>query len=279
MDAVGVAAPGADPFGHEGQAQGYAAYRPTYPSALLDRIWSTPDVRRGLAVDACCGTGKLTTVLAEHFEQVLGLDQSAEQLRHADRGAGNVEYRQADAALLEGVGDGSADVVAIAQALHWLDIPAFCTAARRALRPGGYLVVLGYGVCSLPEGSSQEAAFKRHYHETLGSYLPRGHKDNMWDCDRQLLDSGLANGGVAAARSEFEEPAWVWHKETRRMTADDFIGYLKTWSAYRRWLQAHPDEADPLEALKSQLVAPSGAEDALEVTFPFFLILARATAA
>ena len=60
----------------------YARFRPEYPpelAAFFARVAPTP----ALAVDVGCGTGQLTTQLAEHFERTIGLDPSADQLANA----------------------------------------------------------------------------------------------------------------------------------------------------------------------------------------------------
>jgi len=259
-----------DPFGHEGQARCYAAFRPDYPSALLRSIWDRHTGAKALGVDACCGTGKLTVALAAHFDKVLGVDRSSEQLRHADRSAANIEYVEADSTKLAGIEDGVVDLVAIAQALHWMDVHDFCSATKRVLRPGGSLAVLGYGVCSLAAGGAAEAAFKVYYHETLGAHLPLGDPGNLWDCDRRLLDSGFADVEFPFAKVQRK-----WHFETRRLPLEDFLGYLRTWSAYRKFIAERTDAEDPLEALRAQLVAGGAAESGVDVTFPYFLILAR----
>jgi ubiquinone/menaquinone biosynthesis C-methylase UbiE len=66
---------------------------------------------------------RLTTALwpdpaAEHFETVIAQDGSAEQLQHADRQHANIQYQQADAHSM-GLPDHCADLVTVAQALHW----------------------------------------------------------------------------------------------------------------------------------------------------------------
>jgi len=172
---------------------------------------------------------------------------------------------------LQGVDDGSADLVAIAQGLHWLDVPGFCGAASRVLRPGGYLAVLGYGVCSLAASGPLEAAFKQYYHETLGSHLPHGEPGNFWECDRRSLDTGFGDTEFPFAKVQRR-----WHFETRRMPLDGFVGYLKTWSAYQRYMAERGGADDPVEALRSKLVDAAGGETGVDVTFPYFLILARA---
>ena len=57
--------------------------------------------------------------------------------------APNIEYQQA-AAEHTGLPDSSVDLITVAQALHWFDLDAFYTEARRVLRPGGTLAAWTY---------------------------------------------------------------------------------------------------------------------------------------
>lgn len=61
---------------------------------------------------------------------------------HAPEGT-HVEFKVGDAHDT-GLPGGQADLVTIAQALHWLDRPRFYNEASRLLRPGGALCILTY---------------------------------------------------------------------------------------------------------------------------------------
>ncbi len=91
----------------------YARFRPEYPPELAKFLAATAP-STGLAVDVGCGTGQLTTQLADHFERTIGLDPSSDQLENASMHP-RVEYRCAPAERLA-VDAGSADLIAAAQA-------------------------------------------------------------------------------------------------------------------------------------------------------------------
>src|SRR5690349_23668746 len=75
--------------------QNYARFRPEYPPALAAFLaQAAPDTR--LAVDVGCGSGQLTAQLGAHFDAVLGLDPSVDQIAHAPVSE-RVRYAQAAA--------------------------------------------------------------------------------------------------------------------------------------------------------------------------------------
>lgn len=116
-----------------GHAKAYAACRPTYPTGLIEYLASLCAARK-LAWDAGTGSGQAAVRLAAHFERVLATDASPEQIGHAQAHQ-RVEYRLA-LAHDSGLPSHSADLVTVAQALHWFDLPRFYAEVRRVLRPG-----------------------------------------------------------------------------------------------------------------------------------------------
>ena len=99
--------------------ESYAKYRPTYPNVLFDKLYSLVEPSSWeLAVDIGCGTGQVTTVIAEKFQKVIGLDSSESQIKAAIPHK-NVEYALANAANTIPVGDNSVDLITIAQAVRF----------------------------------------------------------------------------------------------------------------------------------------------------------------
>src|SRR5579863_10264196 len=90
---------------------GYAAYRPTYPTALVDEL-ARISPRQERALDCGCGTGPLSVLLADRFAEVVATDASAAQIEQAQAHE-RVQYR---VALAEdcGLPDSSVDLVTVA---------------------------------------------------------------------------------------------------------------------------------------------------------------------
>src|SRR5690348_223725 len=150
-----------------GVAAQYASFRPRYPAALFDFIAALCSARRR-AWDCACGTGQATLDLAERFDSVVATDASPQQIAAAAAHA-RVTYRVAPAER-SGLEDRSIDLVAVAQALHWLDLPRFYAEAQRVLVPQGVIAVWTYGGLSVAEEPAIDAALRRFAEEVVGPF-------------------------------------------------------------------------------------------------------------
>jgi SAM-dependent methyltransferase len=220
-------------------AASYARYRPTYPAALFDWIATTAP-SRGNAWDCACGSGQATLPLAERFEQVTGTDASAEQLREAPKNP-RITWRVA-AAESSGLADHAFDAVTVAQALHWFDLPRFWIEVRRVLAPRGIFVAWSYGLATLDDPATSDQL--RHFHDdVVGEYWPK---------ERGHVDQGYRR--IALPFDPIEPPPIDMSAE---WTVDQFLGYLRTWSAVRRYIEVN--RADPVENFGARLRRDWGA--------------------
>lgn len=156
-------------------ADDYAAARPVYPPELSAALAEVAP-GRGLAVDVGCGSGQLTLALAEQFEAVVGVDVSPAQLAEAPAHP-RIRWLESGAEALPAA-DGAADLVVVAQAAHWFDLPLFYAEASRALRPGGVIALVTYGPAQVSGPLS--ARFARFYATEIAPFWPpeRVHVEN-----------------------------------------------------------------------------------------------------
>ena len=233
-------------FDQGGQA--YARFRPEYPPELAAFLASiAPTIQ--LAVDVGCGNGQLTHQLAEHFNCVIGMDPSADQLAHA-AARGNLSYLCAPAESLP-LPDRCASLITAAQAAHWFDLPAFYAEVRRVATPGAAVALVSYGGLRL-NGELGER-FERFYAEEIGPF---------WPAERKLVDSGYATLDFP-----FEPIALPAMQIRLDWSLQQFLGYLSTWSAVRRAREEGKEEV--LQRFAEDL-APlwGGAERTREIRWP-----------
>jgi SAM-dependent methyltransferase len=104
---------------------------------LLDPDWTIGDLG--------CGTGELLMYLAPFVDRAVGVDRSRTMLAAARRrleGVGEVDLRQGELEALP-VETGELDAAVLSLVLHYVAEPVLVLReARRALRPGGRLLVL-----------------------------------------------------------------------------------------------------------------------------------------
>ncbi|MEB2320252.1 MAG: class I SAM-dependent methyltransferase [Pseudomonadota bacterium] len=208
-------------FDRGGQA--YARFRPQYPTELA-RFLAQSSPSRELALDVGCGSGQFSTLLADHFDEVIGCDPSAEQIANA-RARHGVRYLCSPAEKLP-LPDRRASLVTAAQAAHWFDLSAFYAETRRVAREGALIALVSYGV--LRPGAELQSRFDHFYQEEIGPY---------WPAERKLVDSGYRD--MSFPFTEIEVPVF----EIRMSwTLDDFLGYVSTWSAAQRLREAGDDD-------------------------------------
>jgi SAM-dependent methyltransferase len=236
----------------------YAAYRPDYPAALFAWLAGLcpPSAERELAWDCATGSGQAALGLTPHFRRVVATDASAEQIRHVAPHPG-IDYRVAPAEA-SGLADHSIDLVTVAQAAHWFDLPRFYAEVSRVLKPGGVIALWGYGRMVLP--GEMDTAFRRFYAETVGPY---------WPPERALIDDAYRSLDFPFA----ELPAPDFSIEVE-WTLPRLMDYLSTWSAVKRYqtVQGH----DPLPGLMAELLPLWGkADTATQLAWPLFLRVGR----
>jgi SAM-dependent methyltransferase len=197
-------------------AAGYAAYRPTYPAAVVNYLATLAPAMQ-LALDCGCGTGQLSVLLAERFARVIATDASTQQIANAHPHE-RVTYRTAPAEQ-SGLDDASADLITVAQAAHWFDLDAFYDEVRRVAKHDAVLALFTYGVLHLDEYEPDRVA-QHFYADVLGAY---------WPPERRHVEEGYRS-----LPFPFEEITSVppFAIETSWSLAD-LIGYVDTWSAVR----------------------------------------------
>ncbi|KAJ2751463.1 trans-aconitate methyltransferase 1 [Coemansia pectinata] len=278
-------------------ANAYLALRPTYNRALIEWLLGYHVGKRVRAADIACGPGTFTVDLSSEFDHVLGVDpslsmiESARNNAHAN-GIANIEYKQGFGESLP-IATDTVDLLTVMQGAHWFKFANFLTEVQRVLRPGGTLVLVGYGY---PEITNwPESMEGRGFARTLA--MDRRLLGNYWDNGYTLIDELYApfldtirastryvdvqhlqfpKSGQAANPHGINvlPESWI---DSRTMTLGGFRAYVKTWSAYKSWKDKHPHDADIIDTFfdEQQGALGKSSSDEVKIEWPHFAIVAR----
>ena len=206
-----------------------------------------------LAWDCATGNGQAAIELAEVFERVIATDASEKQVANADAHP-RVEYRVAPAES-SGLEANSADLITVAQALHWFDLDKFYAEARRVLKPRGVLAALAYKLATVTP--SVDAVVNHYYSDVVGTY---------WPAERVLVEKFEE---LSFPFPEVETPAFQMETE---WNVEQLLGYLGTWSATQRFMAA--EQRDPLDGVRGELRRVWGTEKR-RVSWPLTMKVGR----
>jgi SAM-dependent methyltransferase len=240
-----------------GHAGDYARFRPDYPEALFAYL-SDQAPARARGWDCATGSGQAALGLAAYFEHVVATDAAATQLAHAARDP-RISYAVALAEASPLTAE-SVDLATVAQSLHWFELDRFYAEVGRVLRPHGVLAAWCYGLHRVAPEIDRLA--DHLYADVLGPY---------WPSERHHVEAGYRD-----LPFPFPEIASPFFSMERSWSLEDYLGYLGTWSAVRRYRAAN--RADPLEAVAAELAerwGPPG--EARRVTWPIHLRIGRRT--
>ncbi len=211
---------------------GYSRFRPGYSSDLFKYLSSLTPAHE-LAWDCATGTGQAALALSDLFAAVIATDASAKQIEQAQVHP-SVEYRVA-AAEDSGLEAETVDLITVAQALHWFDIPKFMQEAKRVLKPKGIIGIWTYNLFRItPE---IDAVVDDLYWNILDGY---------WAPERKMVENGYSE--LEMPFQELEPPRFVMGAS---WPIERLIGYLSTWSAIGKYRERHGD--DPMVEIGTRL--------------------------
>lgn len=200
----------------------YHAVRPSYPDELFQDLASVVGGAGERVLEVGCGSGQATQGLLDRHWDVVAVDPGAELVALARaRVSGTVAFHVARFEVFDPE-PASFQLVASAQAWHWIDPAVSFPKAAAALRPGGWLAVFGH--VPLPPSADVLERLKPVYREIAPDlwrpppqvgYLPTGPVRGLFDA------SGLF--GPVTHRN------YTW---SERVSPQGYVRQLRTRSDY-----------------------------------------------
>lgn len=224
----------------------YAEHRPRYPDELFQWLADISEPR-ALAWDCATGNGQVAISLAAHFDAVVASDASEQQIAEAIAHPG-VSYSVAPAES-SGLDAESCNLITVGQALHWFDQPAFAREASRVAAPNGVIAAWCYELCSV--SADCDAIVEGLYEGILSGF---------WPDERRHIEEGYRT--LELPGSAIAAPAFAMSAD---WTVDDMLGYLRTWSAVKRYAAQHGE--DPV-AKVAMLLSEAWGREARRVSWP-----------
>jgi ubiquinone/menaquinone biosynthesis C-methylase UbiE len=220
-----------------GHAACYQQFRPNYPAPLFEYLASLCP-SHDLAWDCATGNGQAAVELAPYFSSVIATDFSAQQIEQA-QAASKVRYlvASADKAPIE---DGTVDLVTVAQALHWFDLPSFYPEVSRVARPDGIVAVWCYEMHHITPAI--DAIVHRLYADIVGDY---------WPPERRIVEEGYRT-----LPFPFAELASPEFQMVHSWDLEHLIGYFGSWSSTQRYRKQNGE--DPVALIADDLKAAWG---------------------
>lgn len=219
------------------QAGDYAKFRPRYPQELFDYLGTIAPTHQ-LAWDCGTGNGQAAVGIASVFDHVIATDASEKQIANAQSHE-RIEYRVAPAED-SGIESGTVDLIMVAQALHWFDLPRFYQEVSRVLKRNGALAASAYKLLHITPEIDQ-LVNHCYYEKIVGPF---------WPPERVLVEK------FEKMPFPFSEVEMTSFEMTAQWDMEHLIGYLRSWSATQRFIAAN--NRDPLDEIADRLRAAWG---------------------
>ncbi len=247
----------------ESSADEYDKYRPGYPDALYDELFTLA----GLSTRACVleigsGSGIASLPVARRVSAFLGVEPGAKLAQIARRRLEGLNHCEIVESTFEEstIDSGRYHLVYSAQAFHWLDPSTRFERAANALVAKGTLAIFGNVILGVPPEIQTEfgRVYSKHAPELEGAspttwYLPNGPLGKL------IEDSKL-----------FEEARIRSYPWTRRYSRSDYLGLLETHSDHALLAESSRNN---LFAELSEIIASLGGE--VDVSYQSTLFVAR----
>ncbi len=228
----------------------YKKYRPTYPKELYDDLFKLTQARNE-CWDCGTGNGQVATELSKHFNNVYATDISEPQISNADQ-RNNIVYK-VERVENTSFKDNQFDLVTVAQAIHWFDIPEFNKEIKRVTKNGGLVCIWGYGLLKIEK--TLDDIIDQFYNEIVGPY---------WNLERKYIDDAYASINL-----DFKEITLIKEYSINvKWSLEELEGFFNSWSSVQNYINANGE--NPVQWIMSRVNKYWENGTTKEIRFPIF---------
>lgn len=241
-------------------ASNYAAARPSYPASLFKTVidYHGKQDASGTLLDLGCGHGVGARELSTSFAKVVAIDPSAVMIKQAQELTkdSKISFRQGNSEDLSFLPANSVDLVVSAQAAHWFDYTKVWPELSRVVKSGGSLAFWGYKDNVIIGHPRANTIFDRFCYaggdvvkpglEGLNQYWEQPGRDILRNLLRNVEPPSSEwekitriEYDVDKDKTAVEDPETAWMQ--KKLNLGQFETYVRTFSSYRGWMDAHPD--------------------------------------
>lgn len=236
-------------------SKNYHIHRPDYPDNLFSYLNSQVS-QHDVAWDCATGNGQCALKLSTFFSKIIASDASTQQIKQSSH-ADNINYIVATAEYVP-IRANCADLITVAQALHWFDIEAFTKEAARILNSEGVLAVWSYNLLNINPDV-----------DTVINQLDKNILKNYWPPERALVENQYAT-----IHMPFTELTTKPFQMEVEWSLGQLIGYLNTWSSVEAYKKQN--RSNPLDLIKHPLLEAWGMENTIQsIRWPITMKLWR----
>ena len=219
-----------------GISKAYSAFRPTYPNQLYTEVLQhVPVGQRRRLVDIGCGTGQVFQGIGSHFTHCVGIDPSQSQVdaatpfNNATYLVGSAEEFKIPDTVPNGPWEGNVDLVTVAQAMHWFDMPKFLKRMDSLLAPGGIFTCWLYDSVRILNQKDCDEMW-----DFLDKLMLRS---RYWPNGRKHIDDHYAKLAPMVATA-FDPVCKKVFAPTIETNVEQFINYMGTMSGVNKYKSA-----------------------------------------
>lgn len=199
-----------------GHAADYSRFRPTYSEAFFSYLKSLLP-KDAVAWDCATGNGQVAKHLVSFCKEIHATDISENQLRSAFQDPKIIYSKQP--AESTNFSTNFFDLIIVGQAIHWFDFEQFYREVKRVAKNGALLVLTGYG--NVFVNADIDALLLNLYEGTLAG---------CWEPERRYIDEEYKT--LPFPFEEISNPEFIME---HFWNAEQFLGYLNTWSAIKKF--------------------------------------------